>query len=115
MAGYKEMAIAKLQEGYEKAKVKLEDNLASGLLRLNQFDESKVASTPDYITLVDAIQVQLKVPRNSADAYDAAIDMANWDVRETLELTHEEFQCFVRDIWDWSSSFATTNSLYKKF
>ena len=47
------------------------------------------------------------------DAMDAAIDMAKWDVRETLELTHAEFTCFVRDQWDWKSGFEAISQIYR--
>lgn len=43
----------------------------------------------------------------------AAIDMAKWDIRETLVLTHAEFTCFVRDQWDWKSGFEAVSMLYK--
>ena len=53
------------------------------------------------------------MPRSYEEEYDAAIDMAKWDVRTTLELTYAEFNCFVRDQWDWQSDFQVTNALYK--
>lgn len=110
--GYKEMAINKLQEAHEEAKKTLEKNVVKGLESLNDFDAANPKKGSDYLTLVNAIHVELKVPRNFTDKYDAAIDMAVWDVRETLELTQAEFQCFVRDIWEWSEDFRVTNTMY---
>lgn len=111
--GYKTLAIEKLQKGYEDAKVKLEKNLVKGRASLEEFNPDNPDETGDYLTLVDGVQVALKVPRNYSKAYDAAIDMAKWDVRETLELSHAEFTCFVRDEWDWSREFFATSSMYK--
>ena len=62
---------------------------------------------------IDGISVEMKVPRSYAKEYDAAIDMAKWDVRETLELSHAEFTCFVRDQWDWKAGFEAVSMLYK--
>lgn len=113
ITGYRVMAIAKLKEGYEAAKSKLEKNLKRGIASLDEFDPENPDSASDYLTLVEGIQVSLKVPRNYSKEYDAAIDMAEWDVRETLELTHAEFQCFVRDEWNWTNDFSTTNAMYR--
>lgn len=112
--GYKEMATKKFQEGYEQAKIKIEKNLAKGLASIDEFSVDNPRKSSDYLVLVDSISVELKVPRNFTSEYDAAIDMATWDVRETLELSHPEFQCFVRDVWDWSNDFRSTNMTYSK-
>jgi hypothetical protein len=111
--GYKLAAISKLNEGYEKAKSHLEKNIAAARENINAFDPEKLESVSDYIQLVDAINIKLPVPRNCRAEYDAAIAMAEWDVRETLELTHAEFQCFVRDIWDWTDNFTAVSNIYK--
>ena len=63
---------------------------------------------------MDSISVEMRVPRCYDKEYDAAIDMAKWDVRETLELTHAEFTCFVRDQWDWTSEFTAISAMYLK-
>lgn len=113
LEGYKSMALEKLQDGYEKAKVKLEKNLERGKASIAEFDPENPRGVSDYLTLVESISVELRVPRDFSKDYDAAIDMAKWDVRETLELTHAEFQCFVRDVWDWTSEFAQVSMMYK--
>ena len=45
-------------------------------------------------------------------AYDAAFDMATFDTRDELDLSGAEFQCFCRDVWDWSDEFQTTTQIY---
>lgn len=112
--GYLETATEKLQEGYDKSVVKLQKNLENSKRLLAEIDPSKPLETSDRIVLVESICIDLKVPRNYAKEYDAAIDMANWDVRDTLELSGAEFQCFVRDEWDWTNEFSTTTASYSK-
>lgn len=112
--GYCEMAKEKLADAHVKAKLKLEENVRRGMESLDKFDPSQPGTQSDYITLVDAISVTLKVPRNFTKEYDAAIDMAEWDVRDELELTHAEFQCFVRDVWDWTNEFMAVSATYSK-
>ena len=77
------------------------------------FTDADIAKQQDFVTLVEDVTIQMKVPRSYAKEYEAAIDMAEWDVRETLELTHAEFTCFVRDQWDWKSGFEAVSNLYK--
>lgn len=112
LSGYKEAAKAKLRKGYEDAKASLDKNVNRGIEDLEAFDSRDPRKQLDYLVLVVGVNVEMKVPRNYTSQYDAAIDMANWDVRETLELTHAEFQCFVRDVWDWTNDFYTTNATY---
>lgn len=82
-------------------------------LALERLDKAhREVSRQDRLVLVEQVCVNLRVPRNFADKYDAAIDMAEWDVRETLELTHAEFQCFVRDVWEWTDEFIGISKLY---
>ena len=113
LAGYREQAATKFQEAYEQAKVKLEKNLKSGMARIEEFDPANPKGMSDYLVLVEQIGIEMRVPKDYSKEYDAAIDMAKWDVRETLELSHAEFQCFVRDEWDWTNEFAQVSMLYK--
>jgi hypothetical protein len=112
LQGYKALALEKLEEAHNKAKRELQKNVARVRQDLEEFDPNN-PKTHDHLTLVNAIYVELRVPRDFTAKYDAAIDMVEWDVRDTLELTHAEFQCFVRDVWEWTEVFHTTNQLYK--
>jgi hypothetical protein len=112
LQGYKALALEKLEEAHNRAKKELQKNVARVKLDLDEFDPNN-PKTHDHLTLVNAIHIELRVPRDFTAKYDAAIDMVEWDVRETLELTHAEFQCFVRDVWEWTEVFHTTNQLYK--
>lgn len=111
LAGYKDMASEKLREAYEEAKVSLEKNLAKGLAKLADFtpDDEEFSS---YLTLVESKVVNLPVPKNYEEEYEAAIQMVQWDTRSELELTHAEFNCFIRDKWDWTSDFFSTTAIY---
>lgn len=112
VAGYKAEAIAKLRKAHEDAKVELEKNVKRGLASIEEFNPADTSRYHDTLTLVRSITVELKVPRDYSEHYDAAIARSEWDVRPTLELSDAEFQCFVRDIWDWSDEFKNTTMLY---
>ena len=117
MHGYKKTLAEKLDDAFDdafaNAKTKLAMIYASTKDRVAKFTDTDIEKQRDTFTFLDSIYVEMKVPRSYVKEYDAAIAMANWDVRETLELTHSEFTCFVRNEWDWSNDFALTSAIYK--
>lgn len=113
MAGYKSVLLTKIDQAFAKARADMDTKYTKIKSKVEQLNDSDIANQRDSFTLVDEIRVEMKVPRSYAEEYDAAIDMAKWDVRETLELTHAEFTCFVRDKWEWKSGFEAVSMLYK--
>lgn len=112
IAGYKEAARSKLKEDGERARQKLEKNLARVGEAIEDFDPDKPHKFTDYFTLVEQVVMTLPVPKSYEAAYDAAIDIAKWDVNETMKLTFAEFNCFVRDEWDWKDNFLEVSNSY---
>jgi hypothetical protein len=113
MSGYKDVLLLKIDEAFDEAKKQLTSKYEKTKEKVAAFTDADISKQRDVFTLVDGVTVEMKVPRSYAAEYDAAIDMAKWDVRETLELTHSEFTCFVRDQWDWKSGFEAISMLYK--
>lgn len=112
MAGYKAVLLVKIDHAFANAKEALVAKHEKTRAKVAAFTDEDISKQYDYFTLVEEVTVEMKVPRSYAKEYEAAIDMANWDVRETLELTHAEFTCFVRDQWDWKSGFEAVSKLY---
>lgn len=112
LAGYKQVATQKLNEGYEKARTRLAERYAEVGKKLESFTPETAANFSDNLRLVDAFDVELKVPRNYAAMYDAALSMFEWDTRAEVELTYAEFTCLILDQWDWSSAFAEISASY---
>ena len=113
MAGYKAILLAKIDEAFADAKKQLEAKYEKTKAKVAVFTDEDISKQRDSFTLIEGISVEMKVPRSYADQYDAAIDIANWDVKPTLELTHAEFTCFVRDQWEWKSGFEAVSMMYK--
>lgn len=113
MAGYKSVLMTKIEESFASARENLELAYHGWKAKVDNMTEAKISAQRDYFTLLDSISVEMKVPRSFAKEYEAAIDMMKWDVRDTLELTHAEFTCFVRDQWDWKSGFDAISTMYK--
>jgi hypothetical protein len=113
MAGYRATLLNKVRKAFEQATTALGERQAKLEAKIAGFTDEDISKQRDHLTLVDAVTVEMKVPRSYVEEYDAAIDMARHDVRTTLELTHAEFTCFVRDRWDWKSDFDAISAIYK--
>lgn len=111
--GYRDTLLSRIDEAFGDAKKSIETKHRQTRESVEAMSDSDIAKQNDQLTLVSAISIQMRVPRCFAKEYDAAIDMAKWDVRETLELSHAEFQCFVRDVWDWTNDFEAVSACYK--
>lgn len=112
MLGYKDAAIKKIAEAFDGLSDKLLRRREQITEEIESFTPETASRFSDSLTILNGVHVSLKVPVSCADAYDAAIDMATFDTREELELSGAEFQCFCRDVWDWSDEFRTTSQMY---
>lgn len=108
---YKEVACAELEKAFTKAKRSLDGNLKE--LKNRVLDDER--DTPEQIILLPQIMVKLPVPQDHSRSYEVAIQMARWEVNDTVELTQSQFQCFVLDDWDWKRKFESDNATYASF
>lgn len=74
------------------------------------FDGKKV----DFQSVLEPRYFEKSPPKSYLDHYDTAIAMFSWETKDEVELSYAEFNCFVRDLWDWKQSFDTSISAYKK-
>lgn len=112
MAGYKATALAKVDEAFNGLAARLATRKAELVKELNSFTAETADNFTNHLTILQAVTVNMEVPTSYEGAYDAAIDMANFDTREELELSGSEFQCFCRDVWDWTYGFTRTTEAY---
>lgn len=112
MAGYREALSGELEKVYQDAKLRLDSAYTKLKTKISRMSEDDIKRQNNYTSLLPAVDVHLEVPRSFEVDYDAAIDIAKWDVNDTMELTHAEFTCFVRDQWDWTSDFKMVTRSY---
>jgi hypothetical protein len=112
MAGYKELALGKVREAFVGLDARLARRKADIIAHVESFTAETADNFSDYFSILEAVTVHLKKPVSYVDAYDAAIDMAAFDTRDELDLSGAEFQCFCRDVWDWTYEFSAVNSTY---
>lgn len=112
MVGYKAMALRKVEEAFAGLDDRLKKQKADIVEKIGTFSPETADGFSDYLVILHQVGVDLKKPVSYVEAYDAAIDMAKFDTRDVLELSGAEFQCFVRDVWDWTHEFTITNTTY---
>ena len=108
---YKDLARDRLAASKRKAEQRLEDRFARISQAIDRFDPDDDELT-DRVTVIDAVTFNLRVPQDHTKAYNVAIQMAEWEVGDTVELTQFQFQCFVLDDWDWKPEFARLQQDY---
>lgn len=114
VSGYKAQLQMKLEDTILKARQTLEKSYEKQLRKLETLDEADIHRQDEYIRVMDAVFIEMPVPRSHAAEYEAVIAMVEWDTREELELTMPEFECFIRDNWDWQHDFRKVTEFYSK-
>ena len=56
--------------------------------------------------------VNLVAPVDQTKDYDRAIAMLEMSVDEEINVTQNEFTCYVLDDWQWKEQFVSSNSAY---
>lgn len=108
--GYCAAAVEELQKQVAKAKKAIEDNAAMIAAKIERFDPEDPLS--NQVVVLSQKSFTLEVPKDHTKSYDVAIQMAEWEVGDNIELTQSQFQCFVMDDWDWKERFSNLNKMY---
>lgn len=53
-----------------------------------------------------------KRPENHVEEYDEIIERLEFSLDEEINLTHQDFNQYVRDKWGWKGEFIATSNLY---
>lgn len=112
VAGYREAAIKALNKKVANAHKTIDDNAAMIAAKIERFDPEH--PLPNQVVVLEETSYMLEVPRDHTKSYEVAIEMAEWEVGENIELTQSQFQCFVMDDWDWKQSFQVLSRSYSR-
>lgn len=112
LAAYRDKFDSKLKEACIQADRELNAAFERERDALAALKDDDIPERRDIVALISAVHVEMPVPRSYAEAYSAAIDMVEWETSEIMELTATEFNCFVRDKWDWKPAFETITKRY---
>ncbi len=112
LAGYKSLASAELEKQFSRAMQTVGENKRMLQTKIDNFDPDDPLQ--NQVVLIGQIGFTLRVPEDHTRSYDVAIQMAEWEVGDTIALTQSQFQCFVMDDWDWKKDFVLLNKTYSR-
>jgi len=55
---------------------------------------------------------RLDKPQDHSKDYEQAIKVMRWERRKEIELSINDFECYVEDNWGWTGSFKMSHSNY---
>lgn len=58
------------------------------------------------------LAIRLPQPVDHTEDYDRVLDMLDMHVKDTIDISNDEFAMYVRDDWAWKREFAATTSNY---
>jgi len=56
--------------------------------------------------------INLQKPESHETDYDTALEMLEWHMSDTIEVSQTEFKQFIQDEWQWKRNFAATTQFY---
>jgi len=81
--------------------------------RLLVIEETLRSLHYDLVNHVDIPEsVDFPLPQSFLSEYDKIIKMIEMEVREEIEITHDQFKQWVMDDWQWTSMFKSLTSTY---
>jgi hypothetical protein len=100
---------AEAMKGYEDAKV-------SKMLALSgatsQATRENIQSNRKAVHAAYQAYSNLAKPVDNSESYELAIEIMKWETEEKIELNINDFQCYVRDRWNWKAAFKGSVSAY---
>ena len=57
---------------------------------------------------------KLPVPGDNLEEYDTAISMLEFTTDKQIELTQDQYHCYVEDEWEWQKNFLETAANYSQ-
>lgn len=96
----------------EKAIVGWKDLLHDKAIELIPMLVSEVIDCPKITKILSEIADHRNPPPSYANYYERAIAMLEMAKDETIELGQYDFDCYVRDEWEWKMQWAVSNTRY---
>ena len=56
--------------------------------------------------------MRLDDPKDHSESYEQAIALMEWETRDEIELSINDFESYVRDRWDWQHHFKMSHANY---
>lgn len=100
---------AESMKGYKDAKISRMNDLS---LAASQATRENTQPNRKAVHEAYNAYAHLSVPQDHSESYELAIEIMKWETEEKIELNINDFQCYVRDRWDWKNSFVGSVNAY---
>jgi len=90
-------------KGYQDAKITKMSNLATA---------TSQATRENTQTNRKAVHEAYNAYAHLSESYELAAEIMKWETEEKIELNINDFQCYVRDRWNWKDEFKGIVSAY---
>ena len=105
--------LLKLRENRDKHRKVFEEALEGW--RRNVLDELTLAVAEAKAGKQYRTYFNLPQPEDHTRDYDAIIEQVEWEVEDTITLTQQQFNQFVRDDWGWKEDFLANTVHYMNY
>lgn len=58
------------------------------------------------------LSIHIQAPVSYKESYQEALAMIEYEVDDIIQLTHDEFNSYILNKWDWTNQFMLSNSAY---
>lgn len=94
---------------FEEAIVAYDENVREALRAVSE-ELAQIASTSGPIEKAFSLEkitakLEIEKPRHYLQAYDEAIELFEWEKKDDVDLSVDEFRKYVLDRWDWQDRF----------
>ena len=96
-------------KGYEDAKITKMANLSTAA---SQATRENTQANRKAVHDAYSSYSHLSRPQDNSESYELAIEIMKWETEEKIELNINDFQCYVRDRWNWKDAFKGIVSAY---
>lgn len=96
-------------KGYEGAKITKMVDLSTAA---SQATRENTSSNRKAVHEAYTAYAHLSRPQDQSESYELAIEIMKWETEEKIELNINDFQCYVRDNWNWKDAFRGSVSAY---
>jgi hypothetical protein len=95
--------------GYRQAK---DEKLAQLAVATRVANENSTSETRKAVHEAYTEFAHMEVPQDHSESYELAIEIMSWETETEVKLSINDFQCYVRDKWNWKDRFRASVANY---
>jgi len=111
LTGNRSKHVEQYLEAFAGYKKELLVKLAALVARAETLEPSDIKAAGNY-GYIEFHSVNLEVPQDHRLDYDRALNRMEWELGDEILVSENDFNCFVRDEWNWRDQFVGSHRRY---